>query len=325
MSETSPSPHAPPLQHTASGELRRVGVEIEFAGVQIAEAAEMVRQHYGGETRSMGAHRLHVDGTAWGRFVVELDTQYAHRPETKHGLADDLLSEATREFIGDAVTGIVPFEIICPPIPYDRLGDLNPLFDGLRKRGAQGTEEKAIYGFGLHLNVEVAEEQVDYLLRHVRAYLLLSDWLRQEIVIDLTRRILPHASRFPDEYALLVMAPDYSPGLREFIEDYAAYNPGRNRELDLYPLFRHLTPDLVDDLVDDTRIKARPAFHYRLPNASLSKAGWSAVTEWNRWIEVERLAADGERLRDMAQAFIAWHERPFHERWLDRLVRFLET
>lgn len=152
----------------------------------------------------------------------------------------------------------------------------------------------------------------------------MSDWLRQEIEVDLTRRILPHASQFPNEYVLQLMAPDYHPDLRQFIEHYAAYNPTRNRELDLYPLFLHLMPDLVDELVDDPRIKARPAFHYRLPNASLSQAGWSAVTEWNRWVAVERLAADAARLADMAGAFVAWHERPLHERWLDRIGKFLE-
>lgn len=301
-----------------------MGVEIEFTNVDEAAAAALVQKQFGGEIQTISAHRRHVDDTAWGRFVVELDTQYAHRPDTKGGLTDELLGDSARELIGDAVAGIVPSEIVCPPIPYDRLGDLDALFEGLRRQGAEGTQDRALYGFGLHLNVEVAEETIGFLLRQFRAYLLMSDWLRQEIEVDLTRRILPHASQFPDEYVLQLMAPDYHPDLRQFIEHYAAYNPTRNRELDLYPLFLHLMPDLVDELVDDPRIKARPAFHYRLPNASLSQAGWSAVTEWNRWVAVERLAADAARLADMAGAFVAWHERPLHERWLDRIGKFLE-
>lgn len=301
-----------------------MGVEIEFTNVDEAAAAALVQKQFGGEIQTISAHRRHVDDTAWGRFVVELDTQYAHRPDTKGGLTDELLGDSARELIGDAVAGIVPSEIVCPPIPYDRLGDLDALFEGLRRQGAEGTQDRALYGFGLHLNVEVAEETIGFLLRQFRAYLLMSDWLRQEIEVDLTRRILPHASQFPNEYVLQLMAPDYHPDLRQFIEHYAAYNPTRNRELDLYPLFLHLMPDLVDELVDDPRIKARPAFHYRLPNASLSQAGWSAVTEWNRWVAVERLAADAARLADMAGAFVAWHERPLHERWLDRIGKFLE-
>lgn len=324
MSVESPHPQAPPRPFTAAGRMRRVGVEIEYANLDEPASAVLVQTNFGGRVWREDAHRLVVDDTVWGRFVVELDTQYVHPREGKDKAAYELWAETARDLIGDAVAGIVPFEIACPPIPWDRLGELNPLFDGLRRLGAEGTQESALYGFGLHLNIEIADESVEDLLRQLRAYLLMSDWLRREIAVDLTRRILPHASRFPEDYMLLVMAPDYRPDLPQFIETYAAFNPSRNRELDLYPLFSHLMPDLVAELVDDPRIKPRPAFHYRLPNASLSQPGWNAVTEWNRWVEVERLAADGERLEAMMRAFYEHRELPFRESWLDQIGRFLK-
>src|SRR3546814_9457337 len=42
----------------------------------------------------------------------------------------------------------------------------------------------------------------------------------------------------------------------------------------------------------DELIKARPTFHYRLPNARLADPQWSIVREWNLWVRVERLAHD---------------------------------
>lgn len=324
MATQTPSPESPPRPSTKEGRIRRVGVEIEYANVDEPAAAALVQHSFGGQVRWQSGHRLRVDDTARGTFVVELDTQYAHPPENGDGTAEEPWAETARHILGDAISGIVPFEIVCPPIPWNELGELNPLFDGLRRLGAQGTQESAIFGFGLHLNIEIAEDSVEDILRQFQAYLLMSDWLRQEIVIDMTRRILPHASRFPEEYMMLVMAADYRPDLEEFIETYSAFNPSRNRELDLYPLFAFLKPNLVAELIDDPRIKPRPAFHYRLPNASLSQPGWYAVTEWNRWVEVERLAADREKLERLARAFNEHGEYPYRESWLDRLGRFLE-
>ena len=53
----------------------------------------------------------------------------------------------------------------------------------------------------------------------------------------------------------------------------------------------------------DPRIEPRPAFRYRLPRARLGDPKWSVLLEWNRWVEVERLAEDTERLDKMSLAF----------------------
>ena len=53
------------------------------------------------------------------------------------------------------------------------------------------------------------------------------------------------------------------------------------------------------------KIAARPVFHYRLPQAHSGAAGWSIAPDWNRWVAVERLAADGKRLAEAAKAWRA--------------------
>lgn len=315
------SPATPPQPFTPEGRPRRIGIEIEFANVTGPTAAALVVRHFGGQIKRVDAHRFRIPESSLGEFVVELDTQYVHKKEGQHSSA--WTDGRIGEMVGDAASLVVPYEIVCPPVPWNRLDELNTLFDELRQHGAEGTQESPVYGFGLHLNVELASYGIEHILALFRAYLLLSDWLREEIGIDITRRLLPHASRFPVEYVLMVMDPDYRPDLTRFIEDYVLQNPSRNRELDLYPMLLHLAPEIVEGLVDDPLIKARPAWHYRLPNASIADPSWNAVVEWNRWVQVERLASDAARLTSMIEAYTAWYRRPAHERWLDTLRELL--
>lgn len=68
-------------------------------------------------------------------------------------------------------------------------------------------------------------------------------------------------------------------------------------------MFAHLDAGRVAARIDDPLIKARPTFHYRMPDARLSDPNWSVVTEWNDWVRVEQLAANSERLEAMAEAW----------------------
>ncbi|ERS87778.1 amidoligase family protein [Halomonas sp. PBN3] len=331
------TPQPPPEPRNSDGETRRVGVEIEFAGLHPHDTAEQVRERFGGEVVVVSPHRLKVEGTRWGTFTIELDTQYAHpdaevleaRPKDdsewerqRHQMRVEFHNR-TRELIGDVVTGLVPTEIVCPPIPWDELGELDTLFTALREHGAKGTEESLLYGFGLHLNPEVPSLEVASLRDHLRAYLLLAEWLREQIDVDITREVLPHANPFPKAYALKVLAADYAPDLDTLIADYLADNPTRNRELDMTPLFAHLRPDYPHELFRNRLVKARPTFHYRLPDARLSQVGWGSTVEWNRWVEVERLAADKEALARRSAEYVARHTRsPLVRLWL-RLRRWV--
>ena len=48
------------------------------------------------------------------------------------------------------------------------------------------------------------------------------------------------------------------------------------------------------------------------------RAGRNGAAEWNRWVEVERLANDPERLAAMSRDYLAADEqslRPFIDKW----------
>ncbi|GAA0623853.1 amidoligase family protein [Halomonas beimenensis] len=323
------TPQAPPMPRNAEGRPRRVGVEIEFAGLPPRDTARLVCELFGGEVEVLSPHRLRVKGARWGDFGIELDTQYAHPDERliDHEAYWDSEWERmrqdfhnrTRELIGDVVTGLVPTEIVCPPVPWEELGELDALVRALREHGAKGTDASLLYGFGLHLNPEVPDLAAESILAHLRAYLLTAPWLRDQIQVDITREVLPHANPFPRAYVLKVLDPAYAPDVETLIDDYLEYNPTRNRELDLLPLFAYLHPRHPHELLANRLVHPRPTYHYRLPNAQLSDPDWDATQEWNRWLEVERLAAAPRTLAERSADYLAEHRAG----WLKRCWRAL--
>lgn len=282
---------APPRPTTDRGQPRRIGVELEFAGLTAPETAEHVRDLFGGRVETVSDFQVHVRETELGDFLVELDLRYLHG-----GDPDDPI----RKVLGEMAATVVPMEIACPPV---EIGD-GPRLDLLRRRlseaGALGTHSNPLYALGMQLNPELARLDVGHVLAMLRSFLLLRDWLRAEIGVDPSRRLLFFAAGFPPAYCELVLDRGYAPSMPTLIDDYLRLNPTRNRELDLLPLFRHLDEDRVMAALPKEKINARPTFHYRLPNALIDDPGWSIAEEWNRWVMVERLAERPDRIDEFA-------------------------
>ncbi|TWI77487.1 putative amidoligase enzyme [Desulfobotulus alkaliphilus] len=329
-------PLPPPEAFNSEGNLRSVGVEIEFSGLPAPEAADIVQALFYGEKVAFGPHRFEIQNTQWGTFGIELDTQYAHpkdqnlHPENKIQEKKSLqyfhweLEKKAREFIGDMAMAVVPMEIVCPPLPWDQLNLLDSLMAALQRAGAKGTEGSIFYAFGLHLNPELSDFSVHTILSHLRAYILLSKWLRKDIGIDITREILPHTQSFPQDYAFKILDAGYCPDLDALIMDYLEYNPTRNRELDLFPLFAFLRPGFPHEIFSDALIRPRPTFHYRLPNASFINADAAIVKEWNRWLLVEKLASDKERLGRTAKEYLDQGRASVVDHWLENLRMWMK-
>lgn len=298
-----PARRTPPRTVNAAGEPRRLGVEIEFGALDIDRSAEVVRRLYGGRVERSDAWRREVKGGRLGDFVVELDARLLHGklPEKYDKLA--ALQEFLIDRAGEIAQHLVPMEVACPPLPIDALDELEALPHALGQAGAEGTQEEVFYAFGCQLNPELPALDLPTVLAGFRAFLLLEDRLREVAALDRSRHLLSFADPFPRDYARRVLAPDYAPDLGNLIEDYLADNPTRNRDLDLLPLFAELAPERIAELGDE-RIKARPTWHYRVPDCRIGDPDWSLTLEWNRWVEVERLAEDETRLRELSRAFL---------------------
>lgn len=317
----------PPRQTNYEGARRRVGVELEFAAVSARAGAERVQALFGGTIEEEDPHRYHVKQTELGDFCCELDTRYAHRPadgaETdlgpgvEEGLAPALnkFDARIRALVGDISAVVVPCEIVCPPVPIDKLRCLESLVENLTDAGAEGTRANPLYAFGAQLNPDIADRQGEWILSVFKAYLLLSDWLRAVMSIDPTRRLFAFADRFAAGYVAMVVDPAYWPSLERMIDDYLEANPTRNRELDMLPLFAWLDEPRVRSVVPDPRVKARPTFHYRLPDANFGEPDWGITAEWNRWCLVECLADEREKLDAMGKAYRANRDKWIPESW----------
>ena len=286
----------PPRLFNDRGKMRSVGVELEFAALSVRGSAEKVQSLFGGSIHAADRHRFHVKETRLGDFTCELDTWLAHKAPA-HSPPSGPVSAVWEDFrtqlhgvLGDISASVLPCEIVCPPMPVTKLSELDQLVDALNEAGAEGTRANPLYAFGAQLNAEIAEVSPKWITSVLKAYILASDWLRSVMAIDLTRQLAAFTEPFSTEYAARVVDPDYWPNMDRLIDDYLAANATRNRELDMLPLFIWLNEDLVRRVIADRRVKARPAFHYRLPNANLGEIGWNVSLEWNRWLVVERLA-----------------------------------
>jgi hypothetical protein len=319
----------PPRRTNAQGEVRKVGLEIELAGVPVEEALKLVVACFGGELALDGRTRGAVHGTPYGSFKVEYDWRALHersylKPLARIGLAED---SATAQFVEESVLQVagelVPIEVITPPWPWPALSELDPLWDALRAAGAQDTYSSLLYAFGLHLNPETPDGTPATVLAYLRAFLLLEDWIIDSSEVDISRRIAPFIRPFPEAYRRRVLAPSYAPSAAQLVADYVAENPTRNRGLDLLPLFCSLYGDAFLSQVEEAAlVKPRPTFHYRLPNCELTTPAWSPRADWNRWVALERLAEDGALLSELSRAYLETFDLPLRLQsigWIDVL------
>lgn len=317
----------PPSKAGENGEIRRVGVELEFAAVSAKASAEVVKSLFGGEIREKDPHRFEVVDTPFGKFTCELDSQYVHdvpgaEKEDPSGLKARL-RRGFQEIFGDVSSLLVPCEVVCPPIDHTDLPELAGLVSALEHAGACGTRDNVLYAFGAQLNPEIVSASAEHIASVLKAYVLLSPWLRKIIDVDPTRQLTSFADPFPPAYQKKLVAPDYWPDLKAFMTDYLTDNPTRNRELDMLPLYAHLDETLVHSKVKDPLIKPRPTFHYRLPDARLGDPSWSLALEWNRWLAVERLAADKDKLQAMAEDFLRLKGATHPKNWMWRASEWM--
>lgn len=317
----------PPLTTTADGRVRKVGVEVEFAGLSVVEASDLVRGLYGGVPHEKTRFTTELDGTALGDFRIEIDSMPLKRQGYKAFLdkihAGETITEVVEDVMEKVIRTWVPTEIVTAPIEMRRLSELEPLRWALFREDAEGTKKSILYGFGFQLNPELPSLEAEPMCRYLRAFIALYDWLLAVIDVDITRAYSPYVDAFPVEYRKKILTPGYAPDIDTLIGDYLEHNPTRNRPVDMLPAFASLQKERVLAAAKEhDQVKPRPTFHYRLPNCLVDDPSWSFAVEWNRWVEVERLAEDRERLDAIALELLADLEKPSAEVALERAKRW---
>lgn len=308
---------SPPWRKNAEGDVRRCGVEIEMNGMSLDQVSELISQLMSLAVKQDGRYERRLTGDPAGDWIVELDFDLLKKMGRQEHAVDTLsgeVSESAEALLKTVSLPLVPLEVVSPPLPLDRLDEVEHLIVELRKAGARGTSDTLTNAFGMQFNPEIPSKDAELLTAVLKSFLCLYEWLFKRAQIDLARRVTLFAEPFPKDYLLKVIDPEYWPDLAQLMDDYLEFNPTRNRALDLLPLFKYLDAPRVARKTQDVLIKARPTWHYRLPNCEIDQPGWGLYRSWNDWVEVEQLASDRERLNNCCRDYQKFLARPL-DRW----------
>jgi hypothetical protein len=292
------------------GRERRVGFELEFHGPEIESVAEALGRRLGARPHAQSRFAYLIEHPELGEFRLEYDARFLKQGwyiEYLEKLGIEIRDPSWREDLDRWVerlsAELIPQELVTPPLPLSQLELADQLREELQVLGAKGTRESAVYAFGLHLNPELWSEEVVVLRRVLQAFMLVYDALVP--TMNWSRRIGPHVSDFTEAHRKHVLRPDFDPSLDEFVETHLRYSPTRNRALDLLPALKAIHPNADwESLEEPGLVKARPAFHYRLPDSRVDEPSWSLAEAWSSWVQVERLATDPDRLEHLIERYV---------------------
>ncbi len=324
----------PPIVKNKDGHPRMVGLEIEFAGIEPMQAAQIITSVFGGEISQEHRYQINISGSELGDFRVELDARILRRMAEENifdklgiSLEEDSIRKSIEDVVDKMARSVVPLEIVMPPVRIDKLDKLENLREALQENKAKGTYASMVHAFGMHLNIEAPDLNVTTLLNYLRAFAVVYPWLLEVLKIDMTRRISPFVDPFPEKYVKKILNPEYDPDVDQFIKDYIEFNPTRNRPVDMMPIFGMLNEDLIAPVMEGEKNDPRPTFHYRLPNSRIDDPDWRFEDEWNHWLVVERLVADDEMLNKLCRLYLLRRDQTvisFRKEWAKTLEILLD-
>jgi len=314
----------PSVTVKGDGTERLVGFELEFSGLSLAQTVEIVQSSLDGNLGNKTAAEQIIHVKSLGDFNIEIDWDFLKRTAEEnenHGEDSQWLEQLSK-----AASMLVPVEVVSPPISITHLDALDQMVSALREAGAMGTEESLIAAYGVHINADIPKLDAETLFAYLRSFALLQWWLVEAHQVNTARKISPYIDLYPENYVKLLLSQS-PPDMDNIFSDYLKFNASRNRALDLLPLLAEIDENRVFDKVDDPKIKARPAFHYRLPNCSIEHKNWSLAHSWNTWWIIDELASRPDYLKELSAAFLDT-EQPIigviRKTWVNYLDQWLK-
>jgi len=324
----------PPVVKNAAGKERKVGLELEFAGLELKKAAEIIQTLYGGEIDRSHKYEYNIKNTELGKFRVELDARLLRKMAEQDifkkmgfSVKENSIGKSLEDILDKLAKTVVPLEVVMPPVSIRLLTELEKLRKALYDHKAEGTKVSIVHIFGMHLNIETPDLQVKTILRYMRAFLLVYPWLLEKMNIDISRKISPFVDPFPAKFTAKILDVAYEPSKKQLIDDYLEYNPTRNRPLDLLPIIGMLNKQKVNRILESEKNTPRPAFHYRMPNSRIEDSQWTFTEEWNYWSVIENLAYEDEMLKKLSRLYLARKNKSwglFKREWSDTVEILLD-
>src|SRR5690554_3672355 len=169
-----PSPNTTGAPSNEPPRLRQVGVEIEFGGLSLDTAQRVLKAwlenlHSPIQVKQKGRYEYGFSGDPAGDWVIELD--FALLKQMGRTNNDNRLLEAAEKSLAWLFEGVVPIEIVSPPLPLSALPPLEVLIEQLREAGAEGSSKKFSYAFGLQLNPELPAVTAPCITRYLKSFL----------------------------------------------------------------------------------------------------------------------------------------------------------
>lgn len=319
----------PPKIKNYDNKIRKAGFEIEYSGLTLTQTAAIVIKIFGGKITKKSIYCIDITDTVLGDFYIYIDSKFLREFEEK--FKDFFENTKDLENVEDILLSIsetiVPYEIVTPPIPFDKLESVEKLRLSLKDHGALGTKASPFFAFGLHINIEAFSFESKEILDILRAFLILYEWIKEKSEVDLTRKLTWFIDPFDTDYILKIMDLNYAPSEDEFINDYILYNPTRNRALDLLPLLAYIDKSVKEKLPHE-KINPRPAYHYRLPNSRIDEEEWSIAKEFNYWSLVEHLAYKKDILYKLSDEYFKFLNSPLWfitSKWIEKVDKVVKS
>ncbi|MBD3290614.1 amidoligase [candidate division KSB1 bacterium] len=311
----------PPNLKNDKNEVRKIGYEFEFSGIELENVAKIIIRLFDGTHKEVNRFNHIVEQTRLGDFKIEMDaallkdaTYLSALRKVGISMENHSFQESLEDLLEDVASVLIPCEIAAPPVPITEMDSIEQLRGALQQEHIEGTRTSFVNAFGLHINIEIPEQNVSTILNYLRAFFLLYDWIFKESEIDFSRRIPPFINEFPAEYIVKVLDSQYDPDLKTLVQDYFDFNPTRNRALDMFPIFASMDKRIFNSVINDDKTSPRPAFHYRLPNCLIDEANWRIAREWNLWAEVEFLANKHHQIKKLSEKYL--------EMWNTTIINF---
>lgn len=306
---------------------RAVGIEIEFNGLKLEQAVEIVRQHVEGKLTAKNDFRHAIIHDELGEFIIEVDYHLLQTlAETSKIKGKDSLEAYATDILSPLSEPFAPLEVVTPPLTSQYFSLYEEIIQSLREAGAKGTERSPINAYGLHINVELKDLSAKTITKYLQSFCLLYDWLKTKMQIDFSRSLSTYVSGYSSNYAELILDKNYQPDMRQLMQDYLKHQTSRNYALDMLPMFAHIDSEFIDSQIDEPLNKSRPAFHFRMPNCRIDKPNWTFKSEWCHWLAVEKVAQDDELRGTLIEEFNKNSERflrHFDSQWVTLVEYYL--
>lgn len=174
----------PPWRQNAEGDTRRCGVEIEMNGMSLDQVSDLISEAMSLSVKQDGRYERRLTGDPAGDWIVELDFELLKKMGRQEHALDTLsgeLNESAEVILKTVSLPLVPLEVVTPPLPLDRLDEVEQLIVRLRDAGARGTSDTLTNAFGMQFNPEIPSHDAALLTAVLKSFLCLYEWLLPRI------------------------------------------------------------------------------------------------------------------------------------------------